>query len=718
MTSRFRIGLAALAVGTALAPCIAFAQIADPKPGQGAPSATPRPVAPQEQDPEGDAPIVPDAEFEKAVPELSDDMAAPLEPMEAFGVLNPPAVQANDPQAQPAPAEADTELAAPLVPLPQFDVTPVQIAGVEDEGGPEIRYTTRVEGLDKIELQGRFNALSALKDDGDAPNAAVLAARAKEDEGLAVRLMQSMGYYDGTASSTIEQPKQPGGRATAVLRAVPGRRYSLATITVIADPTVPPNLIETSLPLKAGDPIEAERIQGAEANVSLKLPQTGYPFAEVGQRDILLDEAVGTGDYTLPVVIGPRGSFGAIRTEGTLAFGADHIEVLRRYEPGQLYDSRKVDDLRDALVATNLFSTVSVEPQRTGRTLPDGTEAIDLLVQQQAGPARSLAATAGYGTGQGIRVEGSWTHRNLFPPEGALIVDGVAGTLEQGLGVTFRRSNAGQRDRIFTITARANRSNYEAFEGFTGTLAARIARESTPIWQKRFTYAFGVELVGTNEDRFNFATNRRERNTYFIGAIPAQAQWDTSDDLLNPMRGWRLKASVSPEVSIRGGTRPYARLLLEGSAYFPIADNIVIAGRLRGGSIPGIDRDDLAPSRRYYAGGGGSVRGFGFQQLGPRSTELDSDGNTVFRPVGGRSVNEAAVELRYRFGNFGIVPFVDIGQVYDSVLPTGRDLRMGAGIGGRFYTNFGPFRVDVATPINRREGESKVAVYLSIGQAF
>ncbi|MFN3435936.1 MAG: hypothetical protein ACK4ZY_16265, partial [Sphingomonas sp.] len=183
--------------------------------------------------------------------------------------------------------------------------------------------------------------------------------------------------------------------------------------------------------------------------------QNGYPFAEVGQRDILLDEATRTGDYTLPVTIGPRGRFGAIRTEGDAVFAPGHIDVLTRFDRADLYDSRKVDDLRDALIATSLFSTVSVEPVKTGQTNPDGTEAVDLLVRQVKGPPRTLAAEGGYSTGQGVRAEVSWTHRNLFPPEGALILTGIAGTQEQGASATFRRSNAGRRDRTFQVIASA-----------------------------------------------------------------------------------------------------------------------------------------------------------------------------------------------------------------------------------------------------------------------
>src|SRR3546814_3897687 len=109
-----------------------------------------------------------------------------------------------------------------------------------------------------------------------------------------------------------------------------------------------------------------------------------------------------------------------ISTRGDLAFDAEHVNVLKRFEVGELYDSRKVDDLRDALVATGLFSTVSVIPRRSHEPGPDDTERVDFVVRQNAGPPHTLAGAIGYNTGEGAQVRGSWTHRNLFPPEGAL----------------------------------------------------------------------------------------------------------------------------------------------------------------------------------------------------------------------------------------------------------------------------------------------------------
>ena len=150
---------------------------------------------------------------------------------------------------------------------------------------------------------------------------------------------------------------------------------------------------------------------------------------------------------------------------------------------------------------------------------------------------------------------------------------------------------------------------------------------------------------------------------------------------------------------------------LDGSAYQPVGERVVVAARARFGTILGSTVDQIAPSRRFYAGGGASVRGYGYQAIGPRYGEDDD-------PVGGKSLAEFSLEGRIRFGNFGVVPFVDAGNISTSFLPRFRDLRVGAGLGVRYYSNFGPIRVDVGTPINPQSGDPKIAVYVSLGQAF
>ncbi|WP_374525866.1 BamA/TamA family outer membrane protein [Sphingopyxis sp.] len=727
--------------------------------------AAPTPPPPEAQLPVVE-PIISDEEFKSAIPPISaeDDpeLDKPLESIAEFERRQAEAAKAKDgtsataaggtPTAvpkvggTPVPALADgdavevigdapvndAELAAPLPPLDSFDVTPVEFAEPEDKNETRtIQYAVKVNGLaaaddsTDADLADLFGDLSALYDgDGKADNFAMLRARLSADSELMSRILASEGYYDAVVETRIDRGEagEAGADAaasraaarnrsiTAVIDVKPGKRYTFSDIVIDAQPTVPPALISDNFPLAVGEPIVAQRVQGAEAAIALKLPQEGYPFAKVGQRDILLDGDTGEGVYTLPVDIGPRGRFGGIETTGKLAFDAEHVAVLARFKRGDLYDSRMTDDLRQALVATGLFATVSVEPQQTGESVGDGTEYVTTLVTQQAGPPRTIAASAGYGTGQGIRLEASWTHRNLFPPEGALIGRGVLGTNEQGVSATFRRSNAGRRDRTFEVVTEATRSRYDAFNAITGRVAARISYDSTPIWQKKLTYAFGAELIATREDDYDFTLGKRTYDFYTIFGLNGQVGIDRTDSLLDPTKGFRVLARLEPEGSLAGRFSPYARTQIDASGYYPVTDNIVLAGRVRVGSIVGAARERLAPSRRFYAGGGGSVRGFGYQQLGPKDPNND--------PIGGRSLNEAAVEGRYRFGNYGIVGFVDAGQVYRGSTPDFSNLRFGAGIGGRFYTNFGPMRLDIATPIGRKPGEARVTVYVSIGQAF
>ena len=87
-------------------------------------------------------------------------------------------------------------------------------------------------------------------------------------------------------------------------------------------------------------------------------------------------------------------------------------------------------------------------------------------------------------------------------------------------------------------------------------------------------------------------------------------------------------------------------------------------------------------------------------------------------PIGGRGLTEAAVEARIRFGAFGIVPFLDAGNLYAGPTPRFTDLRFGTGLGARYYSSFGPIRIDIGTPLARRPGESRIALYVSLGQAF
>ena len=622
-------------------------------------------------------------------------------------------------QSQPGVQETPLDPDAPLAPLPGLGVDWPDLSAAPQEAtadtgqtseiAAERRYEFAVEGLDEAAtplLRERFEQLSALKaHEGDPANAAQLDRRAREDSELLTTLLRGEGYYDARVTTSVGQRD---GVPLVTLTAEPGTLYhfadvTLAGVTAAGDKT---DDLRRAFGVREGDPVNADAIAGGTTSLRTAIGNQGFPFAEITDPQIVVDHATQTATLDLSVTPGGERRFGAITTPPGEIFGAKHIQEIARFEPGDPYDAAEVDDLHRALIQTGLVSSAEITPVEGGTP---GT--VDLAVAMSPAPPRTIAGELGYGTGEGIRAEVDWTHRNLFPPEGALTLRGVLGTREQLANIVFRRNNFHARDRVLTGQIAAAHTKRDAYEANTFTLAGSLERQSTIFFQKAWTWSLGAELVATDERDVILSTGEPRRRTYFIGALPLSLGYDGSDDLLNPTRGFRLSGRLSPELSLSGKAFGYARTQVDASAYQSVSDTVVLAERVRLGTILGAPRDRIAPSRRFYAGGGGSVRGYGYQDIGPRDPNND--------PIGGRSLTEFSIEARVKaFGDFGIVPFLDAGNIYTSPLPKFSDLRFGTGLGVRYYSSFGPIRVDVGTPINPQPGDARIAVYVSLGQAF
>ena len=617
-------------------------------------------------------------------------------------------------QATPAPV---LDPSAPLADLPDIGVAwpdlPPEPASAEQRRAVatgETRYGWRIDGIEEAAttlLRQRFAELSVLdQNDGDPANAAQLDRRAREDSTLLVTLLRAEGYYDAEVEPRIETAE---GRPLVVLTVTPGPIYRLKDVT-IAGLSAAGDKAETlrnAFGVRPEDAVNADRIAAGEAKLRNEAGEQGFPFAQIGDPVVTIDREARTATLDLAADPGTARVFGQIRTNANnRVFGAAHVQEIARFEPGQPYYAPALDDLRRALVQTGLVSVAEV------KTVPGTTpETVDIDVRLEPAPPRTIAGEIGYGTGEGARVEASWTHRNLFPPEGGLTLRTVLGTQEQLGAVTFRRNNFEGRDRVLTAQVAAAHTNRDAYEANTFTLSGSLERQTNIFFQKTWTWSLGAELVASDERDVIVSTGEPRRRTFFIAATPTSLSYDGSDDLLNPSRGFRLGGRFSPEFSLQGSAFGYARTQVDASAYQPIRDGVVLAGRVRFGTILGAPRDAIAPSRRFYAGGGASVRGYGYQSIGPRDPNND--------PIGGRSLAEFAVEGRFKaFGNFGVVPFFDGGNIYTAGLPDFSGLRYGAGVGVRYYSNFGPIRIDVGTPLNPQPGDSRLAVYVSLGQAF
>lgn len=587
-----------------------------------------------------------------------------------------------------------------------------------DDGDVNYRVTVNFlpsDALAELNQGGfreRFEALSTLErlSDDDA-NLAQVNRRARDDNDLLLNMLRVYGFYDGEVRNSVARIE--GQQRVALNFDInTGPVYRLSSIDLAGLDAVGVNVpaAREAFAMKVGDPANADKIAAGRLGVLSHLLETGFPFAETGEPDLLIDHDLRSGALTVPVTPGGQYRFGGIIANDSGLFGSRHLQRIARFEQGDIFQASEVDDLRRAILATGLVSTVTLTP--IAATDPDGTEPglVDINVETVAAPLRTIAGAVGYGTGEGYRAEVSWEHRDFFPPEGLVRARAVGGTQEQLVNLVYRRNNFMKRDRVLTAQMLASNVDRNAFEARTFLVAASLERQTNLIFQKKWTWSVGAELVLSDERDSRARIVGGSRRTFFIAALPTSLTYDGSNDLLDPARGFRLGARVSPEYSLQSGSRGYARIQIDGSYYQPVADNIVMAARVRLGSTIGANRFDIAPSRRFYAGGGGSVRGYGFQRIGPR------DGNDD--PIGGNGLAEFALEARVRFGDFGVVPFFDAGNVYAGSTPDLSGMRYGAGIGVRYYSNFGPLRLDVGTPLNRQTGDSRIGIYISLGQSF
>ena len=663
------------------APCLAQAQDSAPPP-------VPETPAPEARAPDIDQPLdaMPDIGLDWPDMDQPDNVAAlPDDPADVQSAATAPALEA------PAPADA-------------ADATAI----FADTGG-ERRYILTLGGVDTIadaQFTLRFDELSVLRQgQGKPANLAQINRRIKEDSELLDRLLRAKGYYAARIRGAVAPPASGSDRLAVTFDITPGTQYLLDTVDVtgLAETGARAARLREAFPPKPGDPVDADIILAGRDSLATALSESGFPFAQVDEPDVRIDHEDRKGDLDIIVTPGGYRTFGAILMRDDALFDAANAQDIARFDPNDPYKASDVEDLRRAIVATGLVSSVSLTPKDAG----DGQH-VDLAIDMRPAPLRTIAGELGYGTGEGYRAEISWQHRNFFPPEGAVTVRGVVGTQEQTGSFTYRRNNFHRRDNVLTGLLSVSNIRRDAYDARTITLSGGLERQTNILFQKDWVWRFGAELIASDEaDAFSGGARR----TFLIGAVPLSLTYDGSDDLLNPSKGFRLGGRISPELSFQDTTFGYARVQLDGSIYQPMGEKLVVAARARFGSILGSTVEQIAPSRRFYAGGGASVRGYGYQAIGPRFGEDDD-------PVGGKSLAEFSLEARVRFGNFGVVPFIDAGNISTSFLPRFRDLRIGTGLGLRYYSNFGPIRVDVGTPINPQSGDPKIAVYVSLGQAF
>ncbi len=523
------------------------------------------------------------------------------------------------------------------------------------------------------------------------------------------RALGGTGTGDGTAPANGKAEEAPSQIVRVIF--IPGEQYKTGKTSVMA--VMPADApARKKLPrdlagvgLKPGSPAIASDVLGAVDRVIRQFQENGYPKAAVTSTRYVVDHSARELEAHVKIDAGPFVRMGELERTGP-EFVSDHfLRSMRTWEPGDPWSQSKIESFQENLRNCGLFQSMDISP--SPELDKNGNHPIRLSLS--GAPERTVGGALKYNSDFGPGVQGFWENRNLTGRGDRLRIEMPLWADMQEFFGTYRLPYFMRKDQTFIARGGFLNQDTDAYALTSASGALGIERRLSRWW---------TGSVQASVEGGSIKEPDKDRLSYLMYGLPVTATYDNTNSLLDATRGWRVISSVAPYSGDYDGAFAAIRGRIDAHAYFPMteADKLVLALRLSAGTVVGADSPDVPPSVRFYSGGGGSVRGYAYQSIGPR--------NSDDKPLGGKSLFETSVETRWRLNEeWGLVFFLDGGTVYDGTPITPSDtmdttMRWGAGIGARFYTAIGPVRVDIATPLNPRADDEMMQFYISIGQSF
>lgn len=446
--------------------------------------------------------------------------------------------------------------------------------------------------------------------------------------------------------------------------------------------------------IKAGDKIVEQ------------LKSEGRPLAKLTKREVVADHRTSTVDIVITTEGGPVAPVGTVGVTGEKTVKPDFIQRYSRLNRGEAYSPEALKKAGDRLRALGVFSSVTIH--EANELAADGT--LPMTIEVSEGKQRYFGFGANYSTIDGFGLQGYWGHRNLFGEAESLRIEGTVGrlgendisNLDYSTGISFTKPGAFFPAGTLKASILAKTENPDAYNAslITGSLgySYELSDHDTVSAAAEISYEKDDDAFGNNE--------------YLTFALPLTYERDARDNKFNPTEGYRATLAATPSYEAFNGTI-FSSFEGSISGYQAIGqeDNVVFAGKVAAGFLVGGELQDIPATRRFFAGGGGSVRGYGYQEISPYDADSEA--------TGGKSYVTASLEARVRITDtIGIVPFIDVGTVSADTFPDFGDFRAGAGVGIRYATPFGPLRLDFAVPLNKYENGTAYGIYAGIGQSF
>lgn len=513
--------------------------------------------------------------------------------------------------------------------------------------------------------------------------------------------LRSLGFYDATVTQEIKEDAEP---IQVILRIDKGSPYLLKSVDIeiegegkAKDLKIPE---KQELGLFLEKPANSKSILEGEKELIRLFESRGFPYAKISERKIVVDHAT-KGVYVHFILCpGPQARFGPTAIKGLESVDEQYLRGKIPWKDGEIFNAALLREAKGRFIATGLFTTVEVgmgEKQ-------EGQEVVPVLIQVKERKHRTVKTGVSYQTDEGPGGKMSWEHRNFFHHGERLTFSGMGSGIGFAADGRFRKPEFLRSDQALLLDMRLAEDRPDAFTSQNLTNIVAIER----LLAKGLDASAGLGYRISRIEQFG------EEDHFSLFSVPMQLNWDSTDDILDASKGGDLRLQITPYYDIYGEKFYYFKGYSSYSRYLKLSHHpfCVLAAKGTLGTISGAPRDSVPADIRFYAGGGGSIRGYAYQSVGPlRGGE----------PVGGRSLIGVSSELRVKVTDTaGFVIFVDGGNVYEAKFADlDEPLRWGAGAGFRYFTPIGPLRLDLAVPIDRRkEIDDRFQLYVSIGQAF
>lgn len=534
------------------------------------------------------------------------------------------------------------------------------------------------------------------------------------DRELLRRFYLSNGFADFAVNSAVAELTPDSSSFFVTFAINEGSRYTFGKIEIEARlKDLDPALLQESIQVETGDWYDANEIDRTIDRLTEQVGTLGYAFVEIRPR-ISRNQEEKTIDVKYVVNEGPRVFVERINIAGNVRTLDKVIRREFQLVEGDAFNASKLRRSRRRIENLGFFERVDIE-QVPGSS-PDKT-VINANVEEK--PTGQISFGAGYSSSVGPIGDIQLSESNFLGRGQSLVAKFQLAAEASEIDFSFTEPYFMDREvaagfDLFRVTR--DLQDTSSFDikrtGFRLRSGYQIADNTSQSW--RYTFRLS-EILDVKSDASSLIKAEEGEDT--LSEVSHTIAYDSRDRRINTTEGTLIRFDT--DLAGLGGTLYHLRNTLNGSYFYPIADQWVFSMSGKGGYIVGLG-EDVALSERFFVGGD-DVRGFETSGLGPRDLATDD-------AVGGEWMYAGSVALKFPSGlpsELGVSGrvFMDVGSS-GSLSPTNSttaddgSLRMGVGTGLNWESPFGPLGIDFAIPVLKEDYDKKEFVRVNFGTRF